>query len=60
VLNQLAGRLTNKVMQHLNAEVDLQKRAPADVAREFLQRTLFVRPDAASPRTGAVPLKPSP
>jgi osmoprotectant transport system substrate-binding protein len=36
VLNALAPKLTNEVMQHLNYEVSGQRREPADVAKEFL------------------------
>ena len=35
-LNRLAGRLDDATMQRLNYQVDEHKRAPADVAREFL------------------------
>lgn len=36
VLNKLAGRIDDKKMAQMNAAVDLDKREPADVAREFL------------------------
>lgn len=38
VLNSLAPRLTNEVMQRLNFEVTGNQREPADVAREFLEQ----------------------
>lgn len=37
ILNALAPKLTDAVMQRLNYEVDGKQREPADVAREFLQ-----------------------
>ncbi len=37
VLNSLAGRIDEEKMSELNAEVDLEKREPHDVAREFLE-----------------------
>jgi len=36
-LNKLAGRIDDIKMAELNAAVDLDKREPKDVAREFLQ-----------------------
>ena len=36
VLSALDGKITTEIMQKLNAEVDIKKRLPADVAREFL------------------------
>ncbi|MGK0200468.1 MAG: glycine betaine/choline ABC-type transport system substrate-binding protein, partial [Yoonia sp.] len=36
ILDQLAGQLTDVVMQQLNLEVDQNKKSPADVATEFL------------------------
>ena len=43
-LNLLAGKLTNEAMQRLNSEVDQQKRSPADVAREFLEKEILHPP----------------
>ncbi len=37
VLNKLAGRIDDNKMAELNAAVDLDKREPVDVAREFLE-----------------------
>ncbi|HHX24578.1 MAG: glycine betaine ABC transporter substrate-binding protein [Tepidanaerobacteraceae bacterium] len=37
VLNKLAGRIDDVKMAELNAAVDLDKREPKDVAREFLE-----------------------
>lgn len=36
-LAPLAGVITNEVMQKLNAQVDIEHRSPAEVARNFLQ-----------------------
>ncbi len=36
VLNRLAGRISNDVIQRLNYEVAVNERAPKEVAREFL------------------------
>lgn len=38
LLNQLAGRLDDQKMASLNAQIDVEKREPADVAREFLEQ----------------------
>lgn len=38
LLNKLAGRIDDNKMAELNAEVDLDKREPADVARDFLEQ----------------------
>jgi glycine betaine/choline ABC-type transport system substrate-binding protein len=38
LLNKLAGRISEEKMAELNAAVDLDKREPADVAREFLEQ----------------------
>jgi osmoprotectant transport system substrate-binding protein len=38
VLNSVSSRLTNAALRDLNAAVDIEGRAPDDVAREFLQR----------------------
>jgi glycine betaine/choline ABC-type transport system substrate-binding protein len=38
LLNKLAGRISDSKMAELNAAVDLDKREPADVAREFLKQ----------------------
>jgi len=43
-LNLLGGKLTSDVMQRLNSEVDQDKRSPAGVAREFLDREIFDLP----------------
>jgi osmoprotectant transport system substrate-binding protein len=37
-LNAINAKLTDKVLRQMNAAVDIDKRSPADVAREFLQR----------------------
>ncbi|HQA61151.1 MAG TPA: glycine betaine ABC transporter substrate-binding protein, partial [Tepidanaerobacteraceae bacterium] len=37
VLNKLAGRIDDTKMAELNAAVDLDKREPKDVARQFLE-----------------------
>jgi osmoprotectant transport system substrate-binding protein len=37
-LDAVSGKLTNEVMQHMNADVAIDGKEPADVAREFLQR----------------------
>jgi osmoprotectant transport system substrate-binding protein len=36
-LNAVSAKLTNGVLRELNAAVDIDGRAPADVAREFLK-----------------------
>jgi len=36
-LNAVSARLTNRIMQRMNGAVDLDKRRPADVARDFLR-----------------------
>ena len=38
ILNRLANRIDDNKMAELNAAVDLDKREPADVAREFLEK----------------------
>jgi osmoprotectant transport system substrate-binding protein len=38
-LNAVSAKLTSGVLRDLNAAVDVDGRAPADVAREFLQRS---------------------
>ncbi len=43
VLGRLAGLLDDESMQQLNYQVDEEKRAPADVARDFLQSRNLVR-----------------
>jgi osmoprotectant transport system substrate-binding protein len=35
-LNELAGQISEKEMSELNAKVDIDKKEPKDVAREFL------------------------
>ena len=42
VLNKLVGRIDDKKMAQLNAAVDLDKREPADVAREFLEEESLI------------------
>lgn len=42
-LNKLAPLLTDSVMQTLNYEVDGNKREPADVAKEFLQKQGLIK-----------------
>ena len=37
VLNQLAGKLDDKQMSRLNAQVDLEKKDPKEVARQWLK-----------------------
>jgi osmoprotectant transport system substrate-binding protein len=37
-VNAVSDKLTNEVLRELNAAVDIDGHAPADVAREFLQR----------------------
>ncbi len=37
-VNAVSAKLTNEVLRELNAAVDLKGRAPADVARQFLQQ----------------------
>jgi osmoprotectant transport system permease protein len=46
VVRGLAGRITLAEMQRMNAAVDVDKRAPAEVAREFLDTIgrLYVQP----------------
>ena len=36
-LNAVSAKLTNDALQKMNAAVDLKKRKPADVARDFLR-----------------------
>lgn len=38
VLNRLGGKLTNDEMAKLNAQVDLERKSPADVARQWLKQ----------------------
>lgn len=40
ILSKLSGKIDDATMQHLNAEVDLQKRTPFDVAHEFICKDL--------------------
>jgi len=42
VLNLLAGKIDDKTMQELNYQVDIEKRKPEDVAREFLTEQGFI------------------
>jgi osmoprotectant transport system substrate-binding protein len=37
-LNAINAKLTDKALRQMNAAVDVDKRSPADVAREFLER----------------------
>lgn len=41
-LNAVSSKLTDRVLRGLNAEVELEGRKPADVARQFLQRNGLV------------------
>ncbi len=43
VLNKLAGRIDDTKMAQLNAQVDLDKREPADVARDFLKEEGLIK-----------------
>ena len=43
VLNKLAGRIDDNKMAQLNAQVDLDKREPADVARDFLKEEGLIK-----------------
>ncbi|MCL4371333.1 MAG: glycine/betaine ABC transporter substrate-binding protein [Chloroflexi bacterium] len=43
ILNKLAGKITDQTMASLNAAVDVQKRAPEDVAKEFLKSQGLVK-----------------
>lgn len=49
VLGQLAGALDDETMQRLNYEVDEKKRAPADVARDFLRSRNLVSQESLTP-----------
>lgn len=49
ILNQLAGRLSNKTMQKLNFEVDEHGRIAHDVAHEFLLSHGLIQGDFKSP-----------
>jgi osmoprotectant transport system permease protein len=42
VLQKLAGAINDHTMQQLNTEVDLQKKTPAAVAKEFLQEKYLI------------------
>ena len=42
VIEQVQGNLTLKVMQELNARVDIDKEKPADVARDYLVSSGYV------------------
>jgi osmoprotectant transport system substrate-binding protein len=43
ILNKLAGKITDQTMAGLNAEVDVQKRTPEDVAKAFLKSQGLVK-----------------
>jgi glycine betaine/choline ABC-type transport system substrate-binding protein len=43
VIEDVQKPLTNKVMQELNARVDIDKQKPADAARDYLQKAGFVK-----------------
>ncbi len=43
LLNKLAGKIDDSKMATLNAEVDVKKRAPEDVAKEFLKSLGLVK-----------------
>ncbi len=43
ILNRLAGKIDDATMARLNAEVDLNKREPRDVGRQFLQGLNLLR-----------------
>lgn len=42
-LTELSGRIDTPAMQKMNAEVDLGRKSPADVARAFLERSGLAR-----------------
>ncbi len=61
VLNRLAGRLTTKIMQRLNAQVDEGKRSPAEVARGVSRpRGLHASRGEAKRPVMPVPLRAAP
>ena len=37
-LNAVTRKLTNEALRDMNAAVDLEKRRPAEVARQFLEK----------------------
>jgi glycine betaine/choline ABC-type transport system substrate-binding protein len=43
VIEEVQKPLTDKVMQELNARVDIDKQKPADAARDYLQKAGFVK-----------------
>jgi osmoprotectant transport system permease protein len=43
IVNQLAGKITEKDMAEMNAKVDLDKKEPRDVAREFLKEKGLIK-----------------
>jgi osmoprotectant transport system substrate-binding protein len=43
VIEEVQKPLTEKVMQELNARVDIDKKKPADVAASYLQQAGFVK-----------------
>jgi osmoprotectant transport system permease protein len=43
ILNSLDGKIDNAEMQKLNAEVDLDKKDPKDVAKEFLKQSGLIK-----------------
>ncbi len=46
VLDRLSGILNAETMRRLNREVDLEKRPPPEVARDFLKRAGLLEPEA--------------
>ncbi len=42
MIEQVQGNLTLKVMQELNARVDIDKEKPADVAADYLKSSGYV------------------
>ncbi|MCJ0560687.1 hypothetical protein MMJ21_09175, partial [Enterococcus cecorum] len=38
ILNQLAGKITEEQMQQMNYQVDVLKKSPEMVAKEFLEK----------------------
>lgn len=43
VVDQLKGKITAKEMRHMNGEVDLQKKQPAEVAKQFLKKKGLIK-----------------
>lgn len=42
-VNQLAGKISEKEMAEMNAKVDIDKKEPRDVAREFLKKKKLIK-----------------